>query len=66
MMRVARISHHHLARSSVLRHGLASMRDLTFDKPYSERFLSVAKAKLSEEDYNLAWKVGLRMTMDEG
>lgn len=42
------------------------MRDLTFDKPYSERFLSVAKAKLSEEDYNLAWKVGLRMTMDEG
>jgi predicted ATPase/class 3 adenylate cyclase len=36
-----------------------------YDKPYFDRFLSTARAKLNETDFTLAWEAGLRMTTEE-
>ena len=40
-------------------------RDHTFDKPYFDRFLSAARAKLSEAEFTSAWEAGSKMTVDE-
>jgi predicted ATPase/class 3 adenylate cyclase len=37
-------------------------RNSTFDKPYFERFLSAARTKLSEAEFNKAWEAGLNMS----
>jgi non-specific serine/threonine protein kinase len=54
-----------LSLSGALRQDLAFLRDPTFDKPYSERFLAGARAKLNQEEFNSAWEMGLKMTVDE-
>ncbi len=56
---------HFLALAGALRQKLHFFRDPTFDKPYSERFPSTARAKLSEDEFNTAWEAGLNMTADE-
>jgi len=54
-----------LALSSALRQRLAFIRNPTFDKPYSERFLSTARAKLSKDEFTAAWEIGLKMKSEE-
>jgi predicted ATPase/DNA-binding SARP family transcriptional activator/class 3 adenylate cyclase len=41
-------------------------RDPIFDKPYFDRFLSTARAKLNEAEFTSAWEMGGRMSLDEG
>jgi predicted ATPase/DNA-binding XRE family transcriptional regulator len=55
-----------LSLSADLRQRLVFIRDPTFDKPYSERFRSTARAKLSENQFTVAWEVGLRMKIEDG
>jgi predicted ATPase len=40
-------------------------RDAIFNKPYFDRFLSAARAKLSEDEFTSAWEAGLKMTLDD-
>jgi tetratricopeptide (TPR) repeat protein len=35
------------------------------DKPYFDRFLSAARARLSENEFTLAWEAGCQMSLDE-
>jgi hypothetical protein len=48
-----------LARSSAVH------RDPIFDKPYFDRYISAARAKLSEVEFTSAWEAGSKMTVDE-
>jgi tetratricopeptide (TPR) repeat protein len=54
-----------LALAGALRQRLHYKRDPTFDKPYSERFLSAAWAKLGEDEFTRAWEVGLKLRLEE-
>jgi len=54
-----------LAHSESMRQLFPTPRDPIFDKPYFERFISSARAKLSEAEFMSAWKTGLKMTTDE-
>jgi predicted ATPase/class 3 adenylate cyclase len=40
-------------------------RNPTFDKPYFERYLSAARDKLDESDFNSAWEAGLKMNLEQ-
>lgn len=40
-------------------------RDPIFDKPYFDRFVFAARAKLSEAEFTSAWEAGLKMTVDD-
>ena len=55
-----------LALSEAFSQSLRVPRDPIFNKPYFDRFLSVARAKLSEDEFTSGvggW--ALKMTMDE-
>jgi len=54
-----------LAHSESLWQSFPVPRDPIFDKPYFDRFLAAARAKLSEAEFTSAWEVGLKMTMKE-
>jgi hypothetical protein len=54
-----------LSLGGMMAQKLPHPRDPIFDKPYFERFLSAARAKLSEDEFTSAWEAGLKMTVDE-
>jgi len=54
-----------LALSESFSQSLRVPRDPIFNKPYFDRFLSAARAKLSEDEFTSAWEAGLKMTVDE-
>jgi len=54
-----------LSLAGTLRQKLHIFRDPTFDKPYVGRFLSVARTKLSEDEFAAAWEVGLKLTAED-
>jgi tetratricopeptide (TPR) repeat protein len=43
----------------------AVRRDPIFDQPYLDRFLSAARAKLSEAEFRSAWEAGSKISHDE-
>jgi hypothetical protein len=54
-----------LGLNEILSQNLPHPRDPIYDKPYFDRFLSAARAKLIEADFNEAWELGMKMTIDE-
>jgi hypothetical protein len=54
-----------LALTESLSLSLPGPRDPIFDKPYFDRFLAEAKAKITEDQFRYAWKTGSKMTIDE-
>ncbi len=54
-----------LALSESFSQSLRVPRDPIFNKPYFDRFLSAARAKLSEDEFTSAWEAGLKMTVDD-
>jgi predicted ATPase/DNA-binding XRE family transcriptional regulator len=54
-----------LGLNEILSQKLPHSRDPILDKPYFDRFLSAARAKLSEAEFTAAWEIGMKMTVDE-
>ena len=44
---------------------IAVVRDSIFDKPYFDRYLAAARAKLSEAELTSAWEAGSKMSLNE-
>ena len=54
-----------LALSEAFSQSLSVPRDPIFDKPYFDRFVSAARAKLSKAEFAAAWEAGMKMSLDE-
>jgi tetratricopeptide (TPR) repeat protein len=54
-----------LSFNEILSQNLPHARDPIYDKPYFDRFLSAARAKLNEAEFTAAWEIGMKMTVDE-
>jgi predicted ATPase/class 3 adenylate cyclase len=61
----SRVAIQFLSLSGTLAQNLPHPRDPIFDKPYFDRSLAAARAKLSEAEFTSAWEAGLNMTIDE-
>jgi hypothetical protein len=53
-----------LALSESLARVRAVPRDLVYDKLYFDRFLTMARAKLHEDEFAIAWQAGSKMTVE--
>ena len=54
-----------LAFTESLSQSFAVHKDHIFDKQYFDRFLSEARVKLSENEFEAAWARGSKMTLEE-
>ena len=54
-----------LAFTESLAQSFSVHKDPIFDKPYFDRFLSDARVKLSENEFEAAWARGSKMTLEE-
>jgi tetratricopeptide (TPR) repeat protein len=53
-----------LGLNEILSQKLPHPRDPIFDKPYFDRFLSAARAKLSEKEFTVCWEKGKKMSLE--